>query len=204
VPWACFPAWWARNAAYIDDASEPPPTLSYDPVIIKRSSLLQQLHDTRRSRSTDPRDKVFALLGLLSPEDKWSILPDYTTSVESVYVGVAVAIINRQASLRILSGVGDEADTCYGRASSSDLPSWVPDWSTSPLVASLGLSNIYLEPYDAGGSPACGVILDKMAGARSSLGCLGITLDVVGVTALVHEQGLQSVRLCRLNARLVG
>lgn len=46
VPWACFTTWWARNAPYFAASLEPPPTLSYDTVIIKRSSLLQQLHET--------------------------------------------------------------------------------------------------------------------------------------------------------------
>lgn len=48
-----------------------------------------------------------------------------------------------------------------------------------PSIASLGLSNKYLEPYDAGGSLAYGLILDKESVIPGALSCLGITLDVI-------------------------
>jgi hypothetical protein len=182
VPWACFPAWWARNAAVLEDSPVAPGTLSYDPIAIKRSSLLQQLHDTRLSRATDPRDKVYALIGLLSPEDKMNVLVDYSESVASVYNRTAVAIMRRERSLRALSAVQPvDHKQCrqYG-PQSDEMPSWVPDWSRDTALFSLGLSNMFLEPYDAGGRPACGLNFDERNGCRQ-LHCLGITFGVVDV-----------------------
>ena len=176
VPWACFPAWWARNAASLEGRLEPPPTLSYDPAVIKRSSLLQQLHDTRHSRATHPADKIYALVGLLSPEDRLGVLVDYSQSTATIYIHVAVSIISRHASLRLLSGMLE-----HGVLGDRDaeLPSWVPDWSIIPSTASLGLSNIFLEPYDAGGKPACDVRIHTKRADGPILECLGITFGTV-------------------------
>ena len=180
VPWACFPAWWARNAATIEDPSGAPGTLSYDPIAIKRSSLLQQLHDTRLNHATDPRDKVYALIGLLSPEDKSNVLVDYSESVASVYNRTAIAIMRRERSLRALSAVQPvDPEQCRLNGPQLDeMPSWVPDWSRDMTLVSLGLSNMFLEPYDAGGRPACGLSFDERIG-YPLLHCLGITFDVV-------------------------
>jgi hypothetical protein len=49
----------------------------------KRPSLLALVFQTSQSSSSDPRDKIFALLGLLSEDERASLdprLPDYETS----------------------------------------------------------------------------------------------------------------------------
>jgi hypothetical protein len=173
IPWACIPAWWAANVENLRSSFAPPPTLSIDPIALKRSSLLQQLHDTRLSRATDPRDKVYGLIGLLSPEDKLSVMVDYTQSIDIVYKYVASSIMSREKSLKVLSAVA--TINTHDRPRSS-LPSWVPDWQQDPGLTSLGLSNMYLEPYDAGGSVACGLHIST---DHLQLSCLGINLDVV-------------------------
>ncbi|KAK3367713.1 heterokaryon incompatibility protein-domain-containing protein [Podospora didyma] len=178
VPWACFPVWWARNAVALDGLADPPPTLSYDPIVKKRASLLHQLHNTRRSRATDSRDKVYALIGLLSKEDRIGILVDYNMPVWAVYTHVTRAIIARQSSLRVLSGVLDPPEPgSLVLLDSSKLPSWVPDWSYSPRLSSFGLSNDFLEPYDAGGSPAWSVRMETSGPYELTLDCLGIVYD---------------------------
>ncbi|KAF1984050.1 hypothetical protein K402DRAFT_395982 [Aulographum hederae CBS 113979] len=55
------------------------------------------------------------------------------------------------------------------------MPSWVPDWSQDPGLTSLGLANTFLEPYDAGGSVACGLQIYR----ERLLSCLGIRFDVL-------------------------
>jgi hypothetical protein len=71
--------------------------------------------------ATDPRDKVYGLLGLA----KLDIVPDYTCSVLEVYEKAAMEYLQTRG----LSFCLNEAGT--GRQQSFDLPTWVPDWSCS-------------------------------------------------------------------------
>ncbi|KAI4288281.1 MAG: hypothetical protein L6R35_002457 [Caloplaca aegaea] len=79
--------------------------------------------------STDPRDKVYALLSFFdgSPEERRSyslMSPDYTKTVPQVYAEATEYILRNSPSLLALSLVGDKV---YKRV--PDLPSWVPDYS---------------------------------------------------------------------------
>ena len=180
VPWANFPAWWAQNAAYLQDRT-PPSILAYNPAMKK--SFLQQLYDTRVSRASDPRDKVYALAGILSPEDRFVLAPDYRKSVAEIYAEVAAKIIKHQSSLRILSAtqlIGEQCPKFDGTSGS-----WVPNWSKESLLTSLGLSNLYLEPYDAGGSIALTKFETREEMDFLHLKCYGITLDVIQETSSV-------------------
>lgn len=75
----------------------------------------------RRSQATDPRDKVYGMLGLANEKIASFIKPDYSKSVEQVYTEFAVGLIRSCQKLdEVLSWcVFDEGAT---------LPSWVPDW----------------------------------------------------------------------------
>jgi hypothetical protein len=140
VPWSNFPAWWAQNAASFQGRI-PPSALAYNPVVKK--SFLQQLYDTRPSRASDPRDKVFALAEMSSTEDRLFVQPNYEKSVAEIYTEVAIEIVQRQASLRILSAT----QPMYGKPCSQfggTLPSWVPNWSKKSLLMFLGLANTLL------------------------------------------------------------
>jgi hypothetical protein len=73
---------------------------------------------------SDPRDRIFALLGLVPGSEKLGIFPDYSKSVEDVFTEAAGKFITRSRSLRLLA---------YAASSSHSplLPSWVPNWSSS-------------------------------------------------------------------------
>jgi hypothetical protein len=82
-----------------------------------------------RSRlCTDPRDKVYGLLGLCSAEEKKKILPDYFTPVSLVYEQVALDIIKKNQSLDVFSQVCRSSFDGVELAT-VNLPSWVPDWT---------------------------------------------------------------------------
>ncbi|RGP76702.1 heterokaryon incompatibility het-6 [Fusarium longipes] len=84
-------------------------------------SFLALLEDTWDCIATDPRDKVFALLGLwkASPE------PDYTLSPQVVYTGLA----SRFVTDKLTKLAGRVLDMASQGHSMTGLPSWVPDWS---------------------------------------------------------------------------
>lgn len=73
--------------------------------------------------ATDPRDKIYAFRGLASDE-AISPIPDYTRSIEDVYMAYARFFIQQGDGIKVLQEAGLSRS---GRA----LPSWCPDWGFS-------------------------------------------------------------------------
>ncbi|KAI5461794.1 heterokaryon incompatibility protein-domain-containing protein [Mariannaea sp. PMI_226] len=77
--------------------------------------------------ATEPRDVVFALLGLISDGDSLGIQPDYSMAVAQTFITVTKAFIDREyqscSTYNLVSMVPrNESDNPH------NLPSWVPDW----------------------------------------------------------------------------
>jgi len=77
-------------------------------------------------KATDPRDVVYALLGLSSDVEALCIKPDYTKSCRVLYEEVAVALMKRGRNL---------FPYCTG-SDTMEMPSWVPDWRKLPEYSS--------------------------------------------------------------------
>jgi hypothetical protein len=78
--------------------------------------------------STNPRDKLYALLGFVEDEDL-PFRPDYSesNSTENLYKTTASYMLQQDPSMYVLQRAG----TGYSRSEAlKDLPSWVPDWSS--------------------------------------------------------------------------
>ncbi|KAH7177277.1 heterokaryon incompatibility protein-domain-containing protein [Fusarium sp. MPI-SDFR-AT-0072] len=84
------------------------------------------LSHSRSCKSSDDRDRVYAILGLASPG--YQILPDYShdMTVAKVMIMTTKAIIENEDSLGILV----QAATLV-RSRNLDVPSWVVDWSST-------------------------------------------------------------------------
>ncbi|EFR05070.1 hypothetical protein MGYG_08078 [Nannizzia gypsea CBS 118893] len=67
----------------------------------------------------DPRDKIFAILGLLE-EVGFSV--DYNLPVEAVYTGVTAHLLQNKTDFRLFNLLGSDERRL-------NLPSWVPDYS---------------------------------------------------------------------------
>lgn len=100
---------------------------------------------TRQFQSTDPRDRVYAILGLPHQDRALTMFiePDYTKSVEEVYFEAAQRILMSANPMKLLGAVqhGPSLDA----EQDSSLPSWVPQWHrlyTHRLEAA-GISNMY-------------------------------------------------------------
>jgi len=89
--------------------------------------LLDLLHQHRDCEATDPRDKVYGLLGMSGDGEAMKIFPDYTRSVEDVYRDLAEKYVVATGSLDIICA-------CRFPRKFENLPSWVPDWSTDQTV----------------------------------------------------------------------
>ena len=92
----------------------------------KGAPSLRLLVDTHRyTDATDPRDKVYAFLGLANRRSSSTntIEPDYQTPVRQVYTEAACTLLWTHKNLYLLSHVQDRA-----LAKIKNLPSWVPDY----------------------------------------------------------------------------
>ncbi|KAK4654105.1 hypothetical protein QC762_0062110 [Podospora pseudocomata] len=99
---------------------------------MKQIEMLKYLIDkTRFKEATDPRDKIYGLLGLLSNCDEpIDLVPDYHLSANDLYTKVAMQMISYTRSLSIL-----HHHEFRSSALCSELPSWVPCWG--PTYGSL-------------------------------------------------------------------
>ena len=75
-------------------------------------------------RSTDPRDRLYALLGLAQDTSITSVIPDYRKEPEQVFREFTISELQR-GSLAHLSATTYLRDDPGGLR----LPSWVPDWT---------------------------------------------------------------------------
>lgn len=92
------------------------------------NTLLGLLLRHQRCLSTNPRDKVYAFCPLMgtSPSEFIDVRIRYQDAVESVYRDVATQILQHDRNLDILS---HSPLPPTSSSSTSNLPSWIPDWS---------------------------------------------------------------------------
>lgn len=145
--------------------------------------------------ATDPRDKIFALSNIVFGYSRQQVPQiDYGMSAAEVFVRAALNISNHHPGLQILSLVTDSQET-------SDLPSWVPDFSI-PLKrepfgfrscqagGSLTLKPIIPEipkPFQMPMNLRCdGALLMSVGSLNSGLHCWE-DLKALGIDAMLHD-----------------
>jgi hypothetical protein len=99
--------------------------------------------EMERMGATDPRDRVFALLGIATDDAAKDIVPDYTLSCEDSYILAARALFKH--------GHDDILSLCRKREVCKSLPSWVPDWSAmnqEPWAACSWEDDVGFNPSD--------------------------------------------------------
>ncbi|KAH8658186.1 heterokaryon incompatibility protein-domain-containing protein [Xylariales sp. PMI_506] len=115
-----------------------------------RKTLLSLLQSMRGKQVSDPRDKVYAFLGMSREEEEHtadrspSALVDYSRSVEDVYMNTAKYIMAVTNNLNILSFKTARTNI--------SLPSWVPDLSAHQLSPSLQEYGVFCASFNLDGS----------------------------------------------------
>ena len=103
-------------------ATQPNPTLP----------LASLLWLTRSFKCSDPRDRIFALYGIAADTGAFPYRPNYTDSVEDVYLEVASIFLQTQGWFfaLVMAGRGFQSERAQPASPvKSNLPSWVPDFS---------------------------------------------------------------------------
>ena len=88
------------------------------------SKLLDLLYDTRRFSCSDPRDKVYGLLGITTEDihNKF-ITPNYNLPTEEVFKSFVLWEVLNNRNLRVLGLSSDRKSNMHS------LPSWTPDFT---------------------------------------------------------------------------
>ncbi|KAK5689982.1 hypothetical protein LTR97_012465 [Elasticomyces elasticus] len=91
--------------------------------------LLTLLSFTLHTRCSDPRDKIYALLGLAEAQERSNIKVDYTLSTAQVFSSVARYLAAMHPGDILQDGWARQAGLPYDPMDEASLPSWVPDYS---------------------------------------------------------------------------
>lgn len=132
---------------------------------LKTGDILNVLHYTQEAKCTDPRDRLYAILGVVWGEGTADIDIDYSIPAETVYRRWVERRIRRTKTLDVLGA-------CANSSRSGDLPSWVPDlrrpwgqdktlwtYSLDGYIKSVDPSNEYTDMNNLNFFSECGMML---------------------------------------------
>jgi hypothetical protein len=145
-------------------------------------SMLDLLLLFDKSEATDPRDRLFALLGLANDGDDEYFRPDYNEQVESVVRRFAMAFVRKGQGMRVLYHAGLPPEP-------SPLPSWVPDWTMPGLylrkplcLGALLASGIYAAAADTSSRIRIGDREDELVVSGSRIDMISrVGMDASGL-----------------------
>jgi hypothetical protein len=149
--------------------------------------LLDILRQSHSLQCTDPRDKLYGILGLPSDIHEGELVPDYGRSCQEVYIEVAKLCIQKYHSLAVLC--------CMRKPKSlSGLPFWVPDWNTISATGEI-LGFRPSEKYSAAGTT---IPSFKFSADDLILNTSGKSVDIIqrlgsAMTEGIDQLGLEQV-----------
>ena len=111
----------------------------------KGLSLQKLLYLTMDLDATDPRDKIYSLLGLLDERERGAINPDYRKTALLVYAETMTYLLQTARSVQ---------PACFFtlmKPNSSALPSWVPDFSQQRKSSYYNPSGLHHNRHNASG-----------------------------------------------------
>ncbi|KAL8992030.1 MAG: hypothetical protein Q9169_007430 [Polycauliona sp. 2 TL-2023] len=102
-------------------------------VIRDGDNLLDLIEYLRVAECSEPRDKVYAVLGMAADQkNPGRLIPDYSKPLAEVYTdAVRFSLSQEDHGLRVLGHVMQPASGSDGAWDVPDLPSWVPNYQTA-------------------------------------------------------------------------
>lgn len=133
--------------------------------------LLNVVRACRRKLASEPRDKIFGILGILPYAVRKEFPVDYNMSVKEIYTNVVDFLLYTTERLDVIC----ESIHFPKQNSVAALPSWVPDWSQMPETSALG----YAYNFSAAGDTRANYrLLDER---RNELEISAIFVDTVRI-----------------------
>ncbi|KAF5622966.1 heterokaryon incompatibility het-6 [Fusarium sp. NRRL 52700] len=150
-------------------------------------ALLQVLRTCRRKLASDPRDKLYGILGVLPASIRDEFRADYNLSVKDVYTEIVDFLLKTTEKLDIIC----EAIHFPVHTSTANLPTFVPDWSHIPQTAAMGFK------YNFAASGSSKAICKFRDERLNKLEISGLEIDVV------QSKGVVVGTLCNLGDYLM-
>lgn len=149
--------------------------------------LVRLVHCTQDYQATDLRDKLYALLGMASDISSDDIIPDYTKSVQEVFLNLVEFMAVEHRNLDVISS---------GRLSisGSASPSWLPDWRGSNPLRPLNSEEFGGHFYRASGNTDAVVDITDFHLTLTAEGWVTDTIDFFDDTTTVSHADLQTIK----------
>lgn len=178
------------------------PTTSLIPSILNASTIRSQyllsfVSIMRYRQTTDPRDKVYAVVGAINRlvpsrcrADDFSVSYEDNMTTEKVFTEFACWVLSRVPQMTILSLVEDRSERRL-----KGLPSWVPDLSVTPEIHELVGQRLTLEDFE--GPTAASLLLTRSVSGNklSALGAIIDDIEAVDSVAITDALSNQSYSL---------
>jgi hypothetical protein len=148
-----------------------------------RSTLYDLARVTLLRRASDPRDALYALVGLGTT----SFPIDYARNVDEIYRDFTVRFASTEGFFAKLVRFGGIGMMIEGAQRLPSLPSWIPDWST--LWATRNMRSLEHEDYETCPSSCAGLPNPRFSNDRRYLYIKGTVADKVSrIRAGVNQE----------------
>ncbi|KAI8217951.1 Heterokaryon incompatibility protein 6, OR allele [Colletotrichum sp. SAR 10_77] len=154
----------------------------FDKSELSELSFLEILLSFRDFNATNPRDKVYGLLGLINEATLEGFASvDYKKTVAEVYIDVVKASVASSESL---------APLCYGKHGveyeRTEFPSWVPRWDVSEDVGNI-LHSMSVTAWEEGNKHGLPGLVDFQPSSDGKVGLSGVRFDTIAWTTEVFD-----------------
>jgi hypothetical protein len=142
--------------------------------------LFQVLMMHRLKEATDPRDKVYALVGLTSSRDDPEFVIDYKITAREVFINTVDYMLQQYHHLDIICGKTRGTNLL-------NLPSWVPDLSCDGSHRPIPFEHAWRSPYHASSTMTATAKIYRTNGILTANGvCLGSVTSISKVSGMDH------------------
>ncbi|KAK3365026.1 heterokaryon incompatibility protein-domain-containing protein [Lasiosphaeria ovina] len=144
----------------------------------QRCSLLGNLLQYSRMDATEPRDKLYGLLGFSLDVSAGDIAVDYQISLPEAYADVARFCIDKYANVNFLCHCQLKPSPAPSEVDSDEpvFPSWLPNW---PTMDETMRGATFMDERPRAGGSSCPRGATKLSSDRRSLFVRGFRVDTI-------------------------
>ena len=157
-----------------------------------RCSLISLLEENRDACATDPRDKMFALLGISKEADEIDLRPDYAEHLNNTYRRFARYFIERGQGSQVIFNAGyDETH--------EDLPTWIPRWASpghEVFGALLTVDQSLTQAYNAHGQTQVSMHFGADETILKAKALLFDTVKGIGIVEVANKEPWEAAAAC--------